>query len=439
MFLRFWFLTTIIAVAASPARAGSYYLVSSRIQGSPGEGGLYRLADLNGDGDAMDVGENILWGRNLDSPGMVRRFGTNFLAADASRGQLVRYEDVNGDGDALDPGESTVWADNLGLLVGLDTTINGTVMAADLAAGQVFQLQDVNGDGDALDAGERKTYASGIEQVVSLLIAEDAVYAVSNALEQVQRLTDLNGDGDALDMGERVPFAASGVIAPGLLDYTSLFDLGDGTMLLSAYGTGMVFQIRDTNGDNDALDLVEVLQYANSTHGALSGPWDMARYVRPTGEATDGALVVESLSGEVSLLLDINGDGDALDVGEVVPWAMGLSGPIGIVASVDVDGDANGDLLVNDADLAIFLDQFGGAWNGLTFEDPDFDNDGIVDLADFVLMRANWGAGAGASPEIGDVTPEPATMSLLAIGGLAVLRRRRKQGGGGGSGDIHNY
>jgi hypothetical protein len=102
-------------------------------------------------------------------------------------------------------------------------------------------------------------------------------------------------------------------------------------MLLSAALNGMVVQIQDINGDGDALDLVEVLQYANSTHGMLSGPWDMARYVQPAGEVTDGTLVVENLSGEVSLMQDINGDGDALDLGEVVAWAVGLSGPVGIL------------------------------------------------------------------------------------------------------------
>jgi hypothetical protein len=102
-------------------------------------------------------------------------------------------------------------------------------------------------------------------------------------------------------------------------------------MLLSAALAGMVFQIQDINGDGDALDLVEVRQYANSTHGTISGPWDMARYVQPAGAATDDTLVVENFSGEVSLMQDINGDGDALDPGETVPWAMGLPGPVGIL------------------------------------------------------------------------------------------------------------
>jgi hypothetical protein len=331
MHYRFWYFLLLLMATSASANAGSYYLVSSLLRGNPQEAGLYQLTDLNNDGDALDSGENILWGRGLRAPGIVRKLGAAILAADASRGQLIRYEDLNGDGDALDLGESMIWSDGLGLSVGIDSTKDGKVMAADLASGKVFQLRDLNGDGDALDAGERQSYGSGIEQVVGLLIQEDTVFAVSNSPESVDRLTDVNGDGDALDAGEKISYAATGIMKPGILHYTSLFDRGDGSMLLSDIGTGKIFQIQDTNGDGDSLDLVEEFQYANSTYSRLSGPWDMAQYVRSANIKTEGTLVVENFSGEVSLLQDINGDGDALDLGEVAPWANGLSAPVGIV------------------------------------------------------------------------------------------------------------
>ena len=92
-------------------------------------------------------------------------------------------------------------------------------------------------------------------------------------------------------------------------------------------------------------------------------------------------------------------------------------------AATDVPGDVNGDQVVNDADLALFEAQFGGTPAG-----ADFDGDGDVDLDDFATMRGNWGFGTGGAPlPAADATPEPATMSLLALGGLTVLRKRRRR------------
>jgi hypothetical protein len=97
-----------------------------------------------------------------------------------------------------------------------------------------------------------------------------------------------------------------------------------------------------------------------------------------------------------------------------------------VTAVVSVPGDANGDGDVDDADLALFEAQFG-------FDTPgnscDFDGDGDVDLDDFVIIRGNFGFTSAPEPAAPDFssTPEPATMSLLAIGGLLVLRRRRRK------------
>ena len=84
----------------------------------------------------------------------------------------------------------------------------------------------------------------------------------------------------------------------------------------------------------------------------------------------------------------------------------------------------------------------------------DVTGDGVVDAADYILLKQNWGNSSGSSADaaacdldgsgtvgIGDldmlatalnnaaagaVTPEPATLALLAFGGLAVIRRKRR-------------
>jgi len=89
------------------------------------------------------------------------------------------------------------------------------------------------------------------------------------------------------------------------------------------------------------------------------------------------------------------------------------------------DGDANGDGAVNYADVIAFNAQLGRRGPDLTC---DWIADEIIDMLDFQVLKDNMGFGAGGgAPELpASETPEPATMSLLAIGGLLVLRRRRR-------------
>ena len=86
------------------------------------------------------------------------------------------------------------------------------------------------------------------------------------------------------------------------------------------------------------------------------------------------------------------------------------------------DGDANGDHSVDGGDLALM----GGNWNtSLTgWGNCDFNNDGLVDGGDLALLGGNWmwtlPGGAPQAP-----LPEPATLTLLALGATALVRRRR--------------
>ncbi|MDP6544832.1 MAG: PEP-CTERM sorting domain-containing protein, partial [Phycisphaerae bacterium] len=90
-------------------------------------------------------------------------------------------------------------------------------------------------------------------------------------------------------------------------------------------------------------------------------------------------------------------------------------------------GDANGDNKVNEEDLVILNDEWGQRGGSLN---SDFDGDGDVDLDDFQILNAEFGydGTGGGAPELpGSETPEPATMTLLALGGLLVIRRRRRK------------
>jgi hypothetical protein len=83
-------------------------------------------------------------------------------------------------------------------------------------------------------------------------------------------------------------------------------------------------------------------------------------------------------------------------------------------------GDANLDRFTDFTDFQVLLDhwQAPGGWAS-----GDFYGDGTVDFLDFQVLLDYWNPGgwnAGTSQ-----VPEPATLSLLALGGLALLRRKK--------------
>ena len=93
-------------------------------------------------------------------------------------------------------------------------------------------------------------------------------------------------------------------------------------------------------------------------------------------------------------------------------------------------GDANGDGSVDGGDLALM----GGSWNktGQDWGHADFTGEGKVDGGDLALMGGNWKyvAPPRSAPEA--PLPEPATLALLGLGGLAVIRRRQRRSVGAG-------
>ena len=88
--------------------------------------------------------------------------------------------------------------------------------------------------------------------------------------------------------------------------------------------------------------------------------------------------------------------------------------------TLDVKGwvwaDANHDDAVDVGDLGILGANYGTT-SGATWETADFNNDGAVDVGDLGILGAHYGYGTGGS------IPEPGSLALLAVSGLAMLRK----------------
>jgi len=88
-----------------------------------------------------------------------------------------------------------------------------------------------------------------------------------------------------------------------------------------------------------------------------------------------------------------------------------------MAGDTDVDWDVDSD----DYDTLITTFGEGPDWR------TDFNENGVIDIADFAILRTHYGEGVSSPSGVGDsaTTPEPATLSLLALAGLTVLRRQK--------------
>ncbi|MEE9211792.1 MAG: dockerin type I domain-containing protein [Phycisphaeraceae bacterium] len=96
-------------------------------------------------------------------------------------------------------------------------------------------------------------------------------------------------------------------------------------------------------------------------------------------------------------------------------WAIQITE---LLLTPSIDGDTNLDGTVSFGDFAILQNHFGDPGNWL---DGDFDRNGVITFADFSILQNNFGASAAPT-----VVPEPASITLITLVGVAMLTRHRR-------------
>ena len=314
------------------------YFVADRLSNQ-----IIRLRDANGDGDALDISEHTIWARGFSLIGELVGDREGVFAVDQGSQSVLRIIDVNGDGDALDNGEQTLWGDGMVSPQGIARD-GEAFFVTDQGNNTVWRFEDANGDGDALDAGERTTFAAGLTTPASAVFAGDGLFVTDATDSVVRSLRDTNGDNDALDVGENV------VVSPALAGTFGATARPDATLYVTGFESQTMYRLADLNQDGDMLDIIEAISYADNVFGGLDDPWGIAT------SGLGGFLIGNTANGAVHQVRDVNGDGDALDLGESTLFAEGVGFPVSIVPTVALC-DLNADFACNVADINLLFAQ----------------------------------------------------------------------------------
>jgi len=330
---------------------------------------VYRLIDFNDDGDVQDAGESIVFvdATNLSLFSFAFPTGAAFdslnrmhivNAGNASGNDRVfRLIDLNGDGDAQDDGEVTEYVGEPFFGPG-----NGSYSPQEIFIDEndvlflrnsstnlhgVWRFEDLDANGRADDAGEvivffDRTNSSGITTSAGFGLDTDhgherAIYYLQLAtggVDQLLRLTDINNDGDAQDAGEAVLVWSTAEAGFSSIDILCLYD---GDVLVTDNSGKRVIRLHDA--DNDGL-------FDNATE-------------RTTLLAGTGTIIGDIRQMSILPVLgDINRDGvrDAADV----PAFVNVLVDFDLDARRRIAADVNRDGVTDGRDIAVMTRLFTG-------------------------------------------------------------------------------
>lgn len=257
---------------------------------------------------------------------------TRAVVCDSTLDAVIVFEDSDGDG-GIDPlTEVVIFYDDSSPGPDLSTPNHllphedGYLLSDGGSHDSIFYLQDGNGDGDANDDGEITVFYDDDAEGPSLSTSnamsrapDGAIYVSDDgaAVRAVLRLVDLNGDGDAQDAGEGAVFYDTTALSPDpvVSDPESIAVLADGSVVVGDTETGRIVRLLDLDGDGAALSLGEATVYYSGANGPSLTDLDTL-----IADNSGVLFAVNEDDGLILRLVDANGDGDADDVGENSIW-----------------------------------------------------------------------------------------------------------------------
>ena len=203
--------------------------------------------------------------------------------------------------------------------------------------------------------------------------------------------------------------------AKGTLTIANAVNLSGGTTEMRLFSTATNDSdklVQSTTGDLTYGGILKISNVNSSTFD-IGNNWDLFNFASESGSFSN-----DSVFGTV-------GDGINLPLlAAGKKWSFEYTiGVLSVVSGI-LPGDTNGDFVVDAADYIAVKQNFGMT-EGATLAQGNFDSDidGNVDWDDLQILMAKFGTRSigGAPP-----APEPAALGLLAIGAVAVIRRRRR-------------
>lgn len=330
---------------------------------------VYRLFDSNNDGDTQDAGESIVFADVTNASGVSFAFPTG-AALDAGGDAFVvnagnasgndgiyRLRDLNNDGDAQDVGEITDYVTTGAFGPGngpygpqemfFDCAGVGYVRNSTAGLHGIYRFEDLNHNGRADDAGEftvflDTTNASGVAIVAGFPLEPDrarpgAMYihqTAAGAVDQVVRAMDMNADNDAQDAGEaRLVWKNAAAGFTGI----DLLSMRNGDLLVTDNSGLTIVRLHDVDNNGDFMGAGEQTTFFANTSGLV--------------------LQVRQIAS-IEILGDIDDDGDV----DAVDAAMFVDVLTGV--DVDVDrtrlSDLNCDAAANGLDIQVMAARLAG-------------------------------------------------------------------------------